>query len=487
MASAALAEEDPKKAIEYLTKCIEQDPEDATLLSNRSAAYGKAQDYHKGLEDAIICTQLAPKWPKAYFRAAVHCRSLRDYDAAMQYLKSANKLQPENQEIVDLIEQTKLDLFFAPKVADKPIQVKYTGGPPHGLAPNKCVRVQKRVKKGTTIFKEAPVVSVQSVLNEESVPACHHCMKSLVMFEDLRLPTAMQGLIKDWPGLAASRKPVRCKGCSARFCSTKCLEQAKKEYHAVQCNLNAPAFRKFDDWCRNAVLAHKTDAGLLQLMDVIISAVRLAAKMFCVVVQSHVDNNISIEQSIQPFAPFVHGHAGINQDHLAFDYRPAFVLLRSALLSNGREGLPALSEFLNLEQFLKMVRRVALSCAKVTSNPFLMFCERVANRGSPQLLLALDSVAASKMDETEACGVGLFHLHASINHSCSPNVHLVSEEFLDHSMAIVAIADLRSGDEVLSNYLPSADLPLKERQQRLKECYEFQCHCTLCSTQSAKR
>ena len=54
-------------------------------------------------------------------------------------------------------------------------------------------------------------------------------------------------------------------------------------------------------------------------------------------------------------------------------------------------------------------------------------------------------------------------------------------------MAIVAIADLRSGDEVLSNYLPSADLPLKERQQRLKECYEFQCHCTLCSTQSAKR
>ena len=47
---------------------------------------------------------------------------------------------------------------------------------------------------------------------------------------------------------------------------------------------------------------------------------------------------------LQPFAPFVHGHAGINQDHLAFDYRPAFVLLRSALLSNGREGLPALSE-----------------------------------------------------------------------------------------------------------------------------------------------
>ena len=28
------------------------------------------------------------------------------------------------------------------------------------------------------------------------MPACHHCMKSLVMFEDLRLPTAMQGLIK---------------------------------------------------------------------------------------------------------------------------------------------------------------------------------------------------------------------------------------------------------------------------------------------------
>ena len=470
-----------QKAIESFTHALQLDPDNVATLANRSASYAALGKFDLGLNDAKQCIALSPDWPKGYFRAATHCRGMQDYEQAVQYLKIANVLQPMNQEIVDLIEQTKLDMFFQEKTKSLGVSVKYSGGASVGLAPNKTVVACKSFKKGAVLFTESPVASVQSIINRETLLACHHCMKSLATFADLKLPQSFSQCRSSWMG--QTTKPVTCGGCRARFCSTACQEQASEEYHGVQCNSSALAFEKFEDWCRNEVLAHKQEPGMMELLDVIVMAIRLAAKMLCAVVQKYITTGASLDECMRPFAPFVYGTAGLSQDALAFDYRPAFQFLRDALLCDTD---PELTNFLTFEEFLKMVRRVALSCPRVTSCPFTLLCKEVGSKPRafrPGVLAVLEEMEYEKGLDTASRGCGLFHLHSSINHCCSPNVEVVSETLLDHQIAITACRDIVSGEELLSCYLPDESATYHERQERLRNCYEFTCRCDRCKVE----
>lgn len=54
-------------AVELYSAGIEQEPTNAALFSNRSAAFLKLQDYKKAKLDADMCIQLDPKWSKVSF------------------------------------------------------------------------------------------------------------------------------------------------------------------------------------------------------------------------------------------------------------------------------------------------------------------------------------------------------------------------------------------------------------------------------------
>lgn len=55
---------DFEKAVEFYTMGIEQEPSNAALFSNRSAAYLKSQDYEKARRDAEMCIELNIVWSK---------------------------------------------------------------------------------------------------------------------------------------------------------------------------------------------------------------------------------------------------------------------------------------------------------------------------------------------------------------------------------------------------------------------------------------
>ncbi|UYV65285.1 STIP1 [Cordylochernes scorpioides] len=62
--NAALNQGKLQDAIKYYTEAITLCSSNHVLYSNRSAAYAKAGQYKKALEDAEKCISLKPDWPK---------------------------------------------------------------------------------------------------------------------------------------------------------------------------------------------------------------------------------------------------------------------------------------------------------------------------------------------------------------------------------------------------------------------------------------
>lgn len=62
------------KAVEFYTSGIENEPSNAALFSNRSAAYLKLEDYAKARRDAEMCIQLDSSWSKVRCILSSRCR-----------------------------------------------------------------------------------------------------------------------------------------------------------------------------------------------------------------------------------------------------------------------------------------------------------------------------------------------------------------------------------------------------------------------------
>jgi tetratricopeptide (TPR) repeat protein len=56
------------KAAANYTKAIKEEPDEAALYSNRSAALTQINKLPKALADAEECIRLDPEWDKGYFR-----------------------------------------------------------------------------------------------------------------------------------------------------------------------------------------------------------------------------------------------------------------------------------------------------------------------------------------------------------------------------------------------------------------------------------
>jgi len=75
---------------------------------------------------------------------------------------------------------------------------------------------------------------------------------------------------------------------------------------------------------------------------------------------------------------------------------------------------------------------------------------------------------------------GLFMGAARMNHSCSPNVLLSSDDGLRNQ--VVACRDIPAGEEITVSYLRTSHLEKRnERAAKLQELWQFQCCCCLCS------
>ena len=71
------------EAVSCYTQCIEKNPNDHVLFSNRSAAYLLDNKIEEALSDALQCIKLNKEWPKAYSRKGAALHASEKYSEAV--------------------------------------------------------------------------------------------------------------------------------------------------------------------------------------------------------------------------------------------------------------------------------------------------------------------------------------------------------------------------------------------------------------------
>ncbi|CAN8072297.1 unnamed protein product [Agarophyton chilense] len=94
-------------AVELYSAGIEQEPTNAALFSNRSAAYLKLQNFTKATLDAEMCIQLDPKWSKGWWRKGTAQLEDQDYTAARHTFNEGLQHCPGDENLIAGIEKAK--------------------------------------------------------------------------------------------------------------------------------------------------------------------------------------------------------------------------------------------------------------------------------------------------------------------------------------------------------------------------------------------
>ncbi|XP_026456983.1 U-box domain-containing protein 70-like [Papaver somniferum] len=87
------------KAAAIYTQAIKKDPSNATLYSNRAAAFLHLVKLSKALADADTTITLNPEWDKGYFRKGCVLESMERYDDAIAALQIALQYNPQSAEV----------------------------------------------------------------------------------------------------------------------------------------------------------------------------------------------------------------------------------------------------------------------------------------------------------------------------------------------------------------------------------------------------
>ncbi|KAL6634308.1 hypothetical protein ACP70R_026979 [Stipagrostis hirtigluma subsp. patula] len=103
LANNAVLEKDYFFASAYYSKAMDLDPDDATLLSNRSLCWLLLDDGQKALLDATECRKMRPDWPKAYYRQGKALMLLKEYESACDTFFDGFKLDPKSDEMEDAL------------------------------------------------------------------------------------------------------------------------------------------------------------------------------------------------------------------------------------------------------------------------------------------------------------------------------------------------------------------------------------------------
>ncbi|KAL6847247.1 hypothetical protein ACP4OV_023100 [Aristida adscensionis] len=87
------------KAAALYTQAIKLDPGNATLYSNRAAAFLQLVKLSKALADAETTINLKPQWEKGYFRKGCVLEAMERYEEAVSAFQIALQHNPQNAEV----------------------------------------------------------------------------------------------------------------------------------------------------------------------------------------------------------------------------------------------------------------------------------------------------------------------------------------------------------------------------------------------------
>lgn len=100
------------QAVSMFTEAIKCDPKDYRFFGNRSYCYYCLEQYPQALADAERSIQLAPDWPKGYFRQGSALMGMKRYSEAEKAMELVLKLDKDCEEaVIDLFNCKVLQLM----------------------------------------------------------------------------------------------------------------------------------------------------------------------------------------------------------------------------------------------------------------------------------------------------------------------------------------------------------------------------------------
>lgn len=86
-----------QKAIEHYTEAVTANPDNALVLSNRSLAFSKLNDYPSALADACKCVEIRPQWAKGFLRKVVALEGLGRHEEVMAVAPEGFKVSSDRK------------------------------------------------------------------------------------------------------------------------------------------------------------------------------------------------------------------------------------------------------------------------------------------------------------------------------------------------------------------------------------------------------
>ena len=118
LGTKAFTAKDFPKAIEHFSDAIKESPHDHTLYSNRSASYFNLGKGQLALADADKCIEIKNDWDKGHQRRAMALQQLGRYDEAITSYEQGLKLNPDNAQIKQGLEQCRKEKAAAETEGD---------------------------------------------------------------------------------------------------------------------------------------------------------------------------------------------------------------------------------------------------------------------------------------------------------------------------------------------------------------------------------
>ena len=374
----------------------------------------------------------------------------------------------------------------------------------------------ERIERGQVIFTERAAVCSQ--LCAATVRACQFCFRSLEPIHSCYisrsepLPSPHLWPVLDWDfsnkesdGHVQIDRYGRqqCRLCKSLFCSQSCCNHYEKQLGNC-CNLVAIQ-QEIPLHTRSTRDEQKEESN-----DDVEPALMLATRLFVTHLQNYrATSQLWMEDSVLTMCGIADdldalelGQLVMNKENGRLTY--SLQQLYDAMVE--RFSISAVEqETLSLEHLSRLASISARNGFGITTqSPFRPYYaallrsiggrdnsarhvelqQQVARAlGAPSLQRGMDRQVDAKVAPEV---VALFLLISRMNHSCCPNAEVLSQEFVDNHVDLVAKETIEAGHEITISYIGTGPrsatgrLGRQKRQRELYAKYLFHCACAKC-------
>lgn len=340
-------------------------------------------------------------------------------------------------------------------------------------------------RKGETLFREKPLVSVQFSWNAVyGYASCHHCLEPLETANENAVRLANDAnIVLPNHECCATRKNfhVKCPNCPVMFCSTSCQEEAWNGYHKTLCHVdpNHP-LAVLDELWRSVHYPPET------------SSIFLIVRILASIVQAS-NPEEQMSQYMNLMHDTVNKKEALVHKMLGEKFTDQLEQLRMATASVFA-SFPVVQSLLSPDGFAALMALVGRNSQGVGTSAFAVWVKKVEKlpfKNSQEkvkmdelidaVYAAIDAHAGAFLNNE---GSGLFAKQSTINHSCEPNA-AVEFPFNNHELVVNAGRDISAGEEIFISYIDECDLERSRhsRNKILRENYLFNCDCMKCMKQ----